>query len=110
MGPGMIANNIDHGGIAPAGIMQIGQTIAGAGAEMQQGAGRLARHARIAIGRARSDPFEQAEHRLHPLDPVERGHHVHFRGARIGETGVDALVDQSAHEAFGCKHGRSLRS
>lgn len=101
---GMVADDIYHGCVAALGVVEIGQSVAHAGAEMQQGAGWLSGHAGITVGGAGGDALEQAQDRTHALDPVEGGDHVHFRGAGIGETDLHPLVDQGAHQAFRCEH------
>ena len=63
---------------------------------MQQRACRLFGHARIAVRGSRDHTFEEAEHATHLRYLVERGDDVHFRGAGIRETGVNAPSDQRA--------------
>jgi hypothetical protein len=66
---------------------------------MQQGGGRLSRHATVAVRGAGADTLKQAKHRTN-ADAliVERGHEWHFRRPRICETHLDA------RHAAGPKH------
>ncbi len=100
----VIADDVDERRRGAARIVKIGQTVGEAGAEVQQGAGRLLRHAAIAVGHAGDGAFEQAEHGTDTIDPVERRDEMHLRGAGIGEANLDARRHQAAHQAFRAVH------
>ncbi len=57
---GMIAHNVDDRARRAARVVQVGETIGKPGAEMQQRAGRLAGHSRVAVGRSRDHALEQS--------------------------------------------------
>ena len=84
------------GVLRAARVVQVRDPVAEAGPEVQQRRGRPAGHARVPVGRAGDDAFEQAEHRPHLGHGVERGDEVHLGGARVGEADVDAGVDERA--------------
>ncbi|MNV83907.1 hypothetical protein D3C71_1777440 [compost metagenome] len=81
--------------------MQVGQAIAQAAPQVQQGGGRLVGHACIAIGGTRGHPFEQGEYGAHARLAVEGGDKVHFTGAGIGEANFDSGIDQRFHQSLG---------
>ena len=94
----MIADQVDNPRTRPACIVQIGDPIGKARAKMQQRQGHLSRHAGIAIGCARADAFEQAEHTAQPSVAGKRTDQTQFGGARIGETNPCAAVIQAVEE------------
>jgi hypothetical protein len=74
----VLADDIDDARMRLLGVVQVGEPIGEAGAEMEERRGRRALHAEIAIGRARYHTFKQAEHAAHALDPVKRRDEMHF--------------------------------
>ena len=103
---GVVADDVDHGHPALARVVQVGESVAQAAAEMQQGRGRFAGHACVAIGRARGDALEEAEHGAHFRRAVERGDEMHLRGAGIAEADRDAGIHEGAHQGVGAvRHG-----
>lgn len=107
----MVAHDVDHRRAAAAGVVEVGQPVAEARPEVQERGGRLAGHAGVAVRRRGHDPFEQAEDAAHLGHGVEGGDEVHLRRARIGETHIDAGVDESTDEGLcavgGVGHVRS---
>jgi hypothetical protein len=77
-----------------AGVVQIGEAIGQPRPQMEKRRGGLPRDAAITVGRTDRDTFKQAKHRPQPLYAVEGCNQMHFRGAGIGETGIDAAIDQ----------------
>src|SRR5262249_51111673 len=75
-----------------------------AGPEVEQRERGTARHARIAVGGARAYALEEAGHRAHAGNRVERAHELHLGGARVGEAHVDARGDRRADQALGAIH------
>ena len=100
----MLPNQIDDRHFSPAGIMQIGETVAQARAEMQQSARRFLGQPRVPIGGSGDDTLEEAQNAAHLRDLIERGHEVDFRSAWIGEASVDAAGEQRAYQAFSAVH------
>ena len=78
----VLADDVDDAGRCLLGVVQVGDAVAEAGAEMQQRRGRRALHAVVAVGGAGHHAFEQTEHAAHAVDAIECGNEVHFRGAR----------------------------
>jgi hypothetical protein len=66
---------------------------------VQQRAGRLAGHARVAVGRAGDHALEQPEDGAHPGLLVQRRDEVHLRRAGIGEAHLDAGRDEGLEQA-----------
>ena len=91
---GVIAHDIHDGHMALFGIVDIGQRIAQAGTEVQQGRSGFARHAGIAVCSAAEHTLEQAQYTAHALHLIQRRHKMHLGGAGIGETHLNAIVDQ----------------
>jgi hypothetical protein len=97
---GVVADDVDHRHLALAGVVQVGQAIAQAAAQVQQGRGGLVGHARIAVGRAGGHAFEQGQHRAHARLVVQRGDEVHLAGAGVGEADLDAGIGQGLHQGL----------
>ncbi len=100
---GVVADDVDDAGAGFPRIVEVGEAIGEARPQMQQCRGRRSLHAEKAIGRAGRHALEQAEHAAHRRI-VQRLQKMHFRGAGIGETELDALADQGFDEAFGAVH------
>ena len=100
----MVADDVDHRRRRLVGVVDVGEPVGHAGAEMQQGRRRVVGHPVIAVGRAGDHPLEEAEHAAHAVDPVERRDKMHLRGAGIGKAHIDAAADQGAHQAFRAIH------
>ena len=101
---GVIAHHVHYRTQCLACVMQIGHAIREPRPQMEQGARRFARHARIAIGRAGDHAFEQGQDRLHAGDLIDRLHQLHFRGAGIRKTNLDATADQGFDQGVGAIH------
>src|SRR3546814_2882596 len=50
--------------------------------------------------------FEEPGDRAHALDLVERGDEMHFGGAGVGETDLDAGIHQRPHKTFRTVHSQ----
>ncbi|KAG1529950.1 hypothetical protein G6F50_017649 [Rhizopus delemar] len=74
----VVTHDVDHGGAGALGVVQVGQAIAQARAQVQQRGGRLVGHARVAVGRARHHAFEQAQHATHLGLAIQRRDKVQF--------------------------------
>ena len=107
---GVIADDVDDRRAGALGVVQVGQAVGQARAQVQQGRRRLFRHARIAVGGAGHHAFEQAQHAAHLRLAVQRRDEMHFGGAGIGETGVDTAGQQGVAEGVRAVHIRSLCS
>ncbi|MCY1248676.1 hypothetical protein D9M72_621310 [compost metagenome] len=89
--------------------MQVGQAVAQAAAQVQQGGGRFVGQARIAVGRASGHAFEQGEHGAHARLAVEGGDEMHFAGAGVAEADLDSGIDQRLHQGLSAVgHGSLL--
>ena len=94
---GMLPDKIDNGHLCPACIVQIRETVGETGTEMQDGARRLFRHARITVRSSSHNSFEEAEHAAHFRQPVERSNQMNLRSARVCKTGVNTAGGQRAN-------------
>ena len=92
------------------GIVQVGQTVAEAGTEVEEHGGRAALDPRVAVGGTGGDALEQSEHAAHVGNRVERRDEVHLRRPGIHEAGVDAAGDERADERLGPVHDASSMS
>ncbi|MNF02022.1 hypothetical protein D3C80_2011150 [compost metagenome] len=84
--------------------MQVGQAIAQARAQVQQGGGRLVGHARVTVGRARHHAFEQAQHAAHLGFAIQGRDKVHFRCAGVGKAHVYIVGQQGIAETVSAVH------
>ncbi len=75
---GVIAHDIHDRHMALFGVVDIGQRIAQAGTEVQQGRRGFARHAGIAVCRATEHALEQAQYAAHALHFIQRRHEMHL--------------------------------
>jgi hypothetical protein len=106
----MVADDVDDGHPALARVVQVGQPVAEAATQVQQGRCRPAGHACIAVRGAGGHALEQAQHGAHLRRAVERGDEVHLRSAGIAETDGDPGVDKCAHQGLGAVgHGIALK-
>ena len=80
---GVVADDVDDGRGRPPGVVEVGEPVAEARAEVQQRGGRHARHPGVAVGGAGDDALEQAEDTAHLRHRVERGDEVHLARARV---------------------------
>ena len=87
---GVLANHVDHRAAGLAGIVEVGEAIAEAGAEVQQSHCRFIGHAPITISRAGHHAFEQAEYRAHPVLTIDRCNQLHLRRAGVGKADLYA--------------------
>ena len=104
----VVADDVDDRRLALARVVQVGEPVAEARPEVQQGGRGPAGHAAVAVGRAGRDAFEQREHAAHLGHRVERGDEVHLRRARVHEAGVDTARNERADECLGAVHDVSL--
>ncbi len=93
----MLPDEIDDGHLRPASIVQIRETVGETGTEMQDGACRLFRHARITVRSSSRNSFEKAEHAAHFGQPVERSDQMNLRSTRVCKTGVNTAGGQRAN-------------
>ncbi len=105
----LVADDVHDRGGSAARVVQVGERVRESRPAMEQGGRRLARHPRIAVGRAGHHALEQAQHAAHAGDAVERGDEMHLRRAGIGEARVDAAGEQGGDEGFGAVHAQCSR-
>ena len=103
----VIADDVDNRRRRPARIVQIGEAVGEAGAEMQQRRGRLAGDPAVAVGGAGRDALEQAQHAAQTRIGVERADQMHLGSAGIGEANLDATIDQRLRECLRAVHIRA---
>jgi len=101
---GVITDQVDQRCASAARVVQVGNAVSQAGAEVQQGGRRFARHAGVAIGSSRAHPLEQTEYRPHSRDGVDSLHHVHLGRARVREATLHAFIEQRSDQAFRAVH------
>src|SRR5262249_24067762 len=100
----VLADDVDDRHARSARVVQVRETVGEARAEVQQRACGFARHARIAVGRAGDDAFEEPEHATHAGLAVERRDEMHLGGAGIREADVDAAINQRREQTLGSVH------
>ena len=104
----MIANNVDHWCIAPARIVQVGNTIGHAGTEMEQRCRRFSGHSADAVGSTGADTFEQGQYRFHSRYRIQGLNQMHFRGAGVSYTKFYAAVGERIDQCGGAVHSDIL--
>jgi hypothetical protein len=107
---GMIADDVDDGGVCAARVVQVRQSVSHAWAEVQQRRGGPFGHTAVAVCRAGRHTLEQGEHSAHLRHRIERRHEVHLRGTRVGEADIHAAADQRADKGLCTIHGIHLQS
>ena len=100
----MLADDVNDRHMRSPRIMQIRQSIAETGTQMQQRACRFFRHTCVAIRRPGDHTFEQSEHTAHFRRPVQRRHNVDLRSSRIAEAGINPSTQQRANQTFRSVH------
>ena len=105
----MVADDVDDRRRRPARVVQIGEAVGEAGTQVQERRGGLAGDAAIAVGGAGSDALEQAQHAAQARVRIEGADQVHLGSARIGETNLDAAIDQRLRESLRAVHVRAPR-
>ncbi len=106
----MVADEVDDRDVRATRVVQVRDAVAEPGPEVEQRARGLVGHACVAVGRAGDDALEEAEHRAHPRDVVERGDEVHLGGARVREADLDVGVDERLDQGVGAVHAGSPES
>jgi hypothetical protein len=101
---GVRADDDDHRGPGPAGVVQVGQAVGQARSEVQEHGGGLAGDPGVPVGGAGGDAFEQRQHPAHRRHRIQRADEVHLRGARVHEAHVDAGSGQAGHQGLGADH------
>jgi len=86
---GLVTDDVDDAAASSAGVVQVPQTVGQAGSAVQQGAGRLAGDAVVAVGHASDDVLLQPENAAHTCALVQRRDEVHLARSRIREASVD---------------------
>ena len=103
----VVADDVDDRRRRAARVVQIGEPVGEAGAEMQERRGRLSGDAAVAVGGAGGDALEQAQHAAQARVGIERADQMHFGSAGIGETNLHAAVDQRLRERLRAVHLRA---
>ena len=104
---GVGAHDDHHRGAGPAGVVQVGQAVGQAGAEVQQHRGGLPGDPGVAVSGSGGDALEQGQDAAHLGYRVQGGDEVHLRRARVHEAHVDARPGQAADEGLGSVHSVS---
>ena len=74
----MIADDIDEAYARATGIVQVGKAVGEAGTEMQESAGWVTGHARVAVGSASGDAFEKTAYATDFRKTVERSNKMYL--------------------------------
>lgn len=100
----VLTDDVNDARMRLLGVVQVGKAVGEAGTKMQQGRGRRALHAEIAVRGSGHHALEQAEHAAHAGDPVQCGDEMHLRGARIAKADVNTARYQRPHQTFRTVH------
>ncbi len=96
----VVADHVQERRARASRVVEVGDAVGEAGAEVEQRHRRAIGEARVAVGRARAHAFEEREHGAHARDAVERRDERHLGGARIGEADVDARRHGTPDQRF----------
>jgi len=105
---GMITDDVQYRRACAAGIVEVGNTVGEAGPQMHEGHGGLAQHASIPVSSAGADAFKKPEHGPDARNCIECHYERHFRGAGIGETGVDDEVETALYNGLKSMLGQDV--
>src|SRR5208282_2630212 len=100
----MLADHVDHRHLGAAGIVEVREAIAEAGAEMEKRPCGFLGHPRVTVRRSSDDSLKKTQYATHFCDAVKRGDQMNFRCAGVGEAGVNATAEQRANQIFGPIH------
>src|SRR5260370_40112604 len=75
----VVTDNIDDRRPCATCIVEVGEPVRQPWSEVQQGRGRLLRHAAVTISHPGHRAFEKTEHDPHALDPPDRRDELHTR-------------------------------
>ena len=97
---GMIPDQIDDGRTGAPGVMEVGEPVTDASAQVKKRQRRFVGHACIAIRCTGHDPFEQPQDRAHVGLAVDCGDQLHLGRAGIGETHFDPRRGERADKSL----------
>ncbi len=100
----MITDDHHHRRVRASRVVQVGEAVPEAGAEVQEGGSGRVAHACVPVGRARGSSLEEGEHPMHLRHRVEARDKVHLRRAGVGEHDVDTGRDETADHRFAADH------
>ena len=104
----VVADDINHRNLRPACVVQVGERVRKAWPQMEQSAGGLSCHPRVAVGRACGDALKQTRHRAHAGLAIQRFDEMNLARTRIHEAKIDAGCCQARKQALGPVHGNTL--
>ena len=105
---GMVPHDVQDPTLRLPCVVQVRESVAKAGGQMQKRCRHLARHPEIAIRRARYAAFEQTQDAAQVGMAVKGCHEMHLGGAGIGKAQPHAACQQGPHQGFRAVH-RCLR-
>src|SRR6266851_6511039 len=100
----MITHDINDGRTSPPSIVKIRRPVGQAGSNVQQGCRRLACDSGITIGRTGGHTLVQTKYRPYPRFVIKGRDKLHLAGARVGKTGLDAVVGEGPQYDLGTIH------
>jgi len=104
----LVADPVHHRRRRSARVVEVRDAIGEARAQVQQGRGGLARHARVAIGCPRAHPLEEPKDGTDAPHLVESRHEGKLGGARVREAELDSRRGGGLHEAERAIHSLLL--
>ncbi len=101
----VVAYEVDDRSSCSSRVVQIGDAISKASAQVQQRCCGPARHAAKTVSGSRANTLKQAENSSHFGHGVDGVHEVHFGRTRIREANIDTALGERSQKAFGTSHG-----
>jgi hypothetical protein len=100
----VVADQVHDRRVSAPRVVQVCDAIGEARAQVEQRQRRPAGHARVAVGRARADALEQAQHGPDSRHRVERGDELNLGRAGVREADLDTGLDRRLNQTFGTVH------
>ena len=96
----VLTDNVDHPRIAAPGVVDVGQAVAQARAQVQQGG----RHAVVPVSGTGHHTLEETKHAAHAGSAVQRRDKVHLRCPGVGKADIDVSRQQRMDHRFRTVH------
>ena len=101
----VVANDVDDRGLCADRVVQVGQSVCQAGAQVEERCCRCVLHARVTVSGSGDYAFEQAQDAVDFRGVIEGCNEVHFRSTRVCKHRVDTVGEQGLRQAVRTVHG-----
>jgi hypothetical protein len=105
---GMVADQVDDRRVRAPCVVQVGKAVGEPRAQVKQGQGRDAPHARVPIRRPGANAFEEAKHRAHAGHRIQGRDQLHLGGPGVGKTHIHPGSPGHLQHALRAVHARPM--